>query len=112
DCILNNPNMETSIHTTSLTTTVALKQKKYIISPAFWEKTEAMRFGLSPAILTFVVCLSSIAAAFAIMNGVSEMAVVGFPTAIFISSIIAIAPMRVIFSLAGLTILIDVVVLI
>jgi len=84
--------------------TVAVKSKA---KSDFWAQVEFNRFGISPAILTIVVCISGFAAAFAITNGVIQLAFVGFPTAVFISCIIAISPMRVIFSLAFVTLIID-----
>lgn len=99
---MNTTIQATGFETAQTTTKVISKVKS-----AFWENAEYNRFGISPAILTIVVCISSFAAAFAIMSGVTELALVGFPTALFISSIIAIAPMRIIFLMAAICILID-----
>jgi hypothetical protein len=77
----------------------------------FWKMVEFNRFGISPTFLTIVVCLSAFAGAFAIQDSILAISLVGFPTAIFISSIIAIAPMRAIFALTGVTLLIDIAVI-
>ncbi|REJ84317.1 MAG: hypothetical protein DWQ44_06680 [Bacteroidetes bacterium] len=74
---------------------------------AFCEKTEAARFGISPAILTVITCLSALAAASVAHHGVAALLLVGMPTAIFISTIIAVAPMRTIYIAGALAMLID-----
>jgi hypothetical protein len=104
--------METLIQQATLSTSINVKEKEVKAPSTIWAQAEQMRFGLSPAILTIVVCISSIAAAFAILSGVSMLVLVGLPTAVFISCIIALAPMRIIFGMALLTILLDVMVFI
>ena len=99
--------MDNILKSSALSTSVATQEKKSIISESTWASLESMRFGLVPGILTIVTCLSAIAGAYAITDSVFLLMVVGFPTAVFISTIIAVAPMRIIFALAILTTLID-----
>ncbi len=97
-----------TISKTIIATQARVKEKKSILSPAFWAAAEEMRFGLVPTIVTIVICLSGIAAAFAAYNGILQLALIGIPTAVMLSTIIAVAPMRIIFALSALTILIDI----
>ena len=97
-------NMETLTNTAPLSAAVQSAPK---VKSLFWEKAEEMRFGIVPAILTIVVCISGIAGAFAAELGTLQLSIVGFPTAIFIATIIAVAPMRAIFSLAFVAVAID-----
>jgi hypothetical protein len=99
--------METTIQATLIQKTVKLSRVKSLTSQEFWATCEFNRFGISPTILTIVVCISAFAAAFAITGSVMQLALVGFPTAIFIASIIAVAPMRAMFTLALITTVID-----
>ena len=99
--------METTIQVPAVQKTTNLKKTKSLGSPEFWATCEFNRFGISPTILTIVVCISAFAAAFAITSSVTQLAFVGFPTAIFIATIIAVAPMRIMFTLAFITLVID-----
>ena len=93
--------------TTSFVANIAHSEKSESKS-LFWEQMEFIRFGLVPAILTVVVCISAIAGAFAAEIGTLQLSIVGIPTAIFIATIIAVAPMRAIFSLAALSLFVDI----
>lgn len=103
--------METTIHVPVVEKTAKINKSKSLASPEFWAMCEFNRFGISPTILTIVVCISAFAGALAIYGSITQLALVGFPTAIFISTIIAVAPMRVMFTLAFITLLIDFVVI-
>ena len=100
--------METLIKTNVLRTDIRVRKQTNTFSPAFWATAEEMRFGIVPAILTVVVCLSGIAAAFAARLGVPELIIVGAPTALFLTTIIAVMPMRIIFALAVITTIVDI----
>jgi hypothetical protein len=103
--------METTIQAPVIQKTARVGRIKSLTSPEFWATCEFNRFGISPTILTIVVCISAFAAAFAITGSVTQLALVGFPTTIFIASIIAVAPMRIMFTLAFITLVIDLTVL-
>jgi hypothetical protein len=102
--------METVIKATLLTSKEYQRSKVKFFSPAFLASAEEMRFGIVPAILTVVICLSGIAAAVAAESGLGQLIMVGAPTAFFITTIIAVMPMRLIFSLALITVLMDLII--
>ena len=100
--------MENIINARALKADFRIKKTFTIFSASFLVSAEEMRFGFVPGLLTFVICLSGIAAAFAAPNGVLNLAIVGLPSALFLTSIIAFAPMRVIFWMSIITTLVDV----
>jgi hypothetical protein len=95
----------------SITLSPVQVETKQTAKSSVWDTLESMRFGLLPGFLTVVTCLSAITGGFAIMSSVSLLMLVGFPTALFITTIIAVAPMRVIVSLSIITAVIDLIVL-
>jgi hypothetical protein len=102
--------METAIISQSIAKKVVKEnsaKRSTLLSPEFWAAADFNRFGIVPAILTVVTCLSAIAAAFAVYNGLSQLILVGLPTALFLTTIISVAPMRLIFAMAIITTLAD-----
>ena len=87
---------------------INVKESKSLLTPAFWRAVEFNRFGIVPALLTVIICLTAFAAASAIYSGIGLMILIGLPTAFFISFIIAVAPMKNIFALSLILLIIDI----
>jgi hypothetical protein len=102
--------MESTIKTNVIQSNATITRKRVLFSPAFLATAEYNRFGIVPAVLTIVICLTAFAAAFAIQIGIGALVLIAVPTAFFISTIIAGVSMKTIFALTGFTIAADVVV--
>ena len=81
-------------------------------SDVFWEEMEFSRFGLTPILLISVVCLSSVAMAFGAGSFDLRLILTAGLSMTFLVSILALLPMKWIFKIAAITVLIDVVLLV
>jgi hypothetical protein len=79
---------------------------------SFWKMIEFNRYGIIPMLLIFVVCLSGIAAGVGAPGSALQLSMVAFPTAIMLSLVLAVAPMRAIFFTAIIAVILDLLVLI
>ncbi|HEY1038675.1 MAG TPA: hypothetical protein VGF30_04680 [Bacteroidia bacterium] len=104
--------METIISKQKVQSTTKTNVKTANKASKFWEVMETSRFGAIPIILTIVGCLSGIAAAFGAHGSTVELAFIAFPTIISLAMILAVAPMRTIFWLSSIAIVLDILVLI
>lgn len=104
--------METLLKSTSTSTTsfANTQSKSSVIS--FWEKLESNRFGVIPILLVVIGCLGGLAASFGTDGGIVKLALVAFPTSIASALVIGLAPMKVVFYVSMLAILVDLICLI
>ncbi len=79
---------------------------------AFWKGLEFYRFVLNILIMAFLAILGAIASAFAIQHSMELMALVAFPAMLCFSMILALAPMKVLFGTAALSLTIDLVIIV
>lgn len=78
----------------------------------FWARAEFNRFGIVPMLLIFVVCISGIAAGLGAPGNAFQLSVVAFPTAVALSLVLAVAPMRAIVYSSAIAVFLDLLVMI
>ncbi len=84
-------------------------ETKEVSATAFWTELEKGRFGYMPMILLAIGILGGIAASFALQMGVLALFSVVLPTMVCFCFMLAVMPMRMIFSTAMLAIGIDII---
>ena len=80
-------------------------------SELFWEEMEFSRFGLTPILLISVVCLSSVAMAFGAGSFDLRLILTAGLSMTFLVSILALLPMKWIFKVAAITVVVDLIML-
>ena len=80
-------------------------------SDLFWEEMEFSRFGLTPILLISVVCLSSVAMAFGAGSFDLRLILTAGLSMTFLVSILALLPMKWIFKVAAITVVVDLIML-
>lgn len=78
----------------------------------FWTELEYARFALIPVILVIIGCIGGIAAGFGTNNSIFELAVVSIGTVIPMSLLMAVVPMKPVFYLSVIAVLLDFLILI
>jgi len=81
-------------------------------SESFWEEMEFSRFGLTPILLISVVCLSSVAMAFGAGSFDLRLILTAGLSMSFLVTILALLPMKWIFKIAAVTVVVDLILLI
>lgn len=91
-----------------------VRTRKITVAPAnhFWAELENSRFALIPVILVITACIGGIAAGFGTNNSTFELAVVSISTVIPFGLLLAVAPMKPVFYLSVLALVLDLLVLI
>ena len=77
-----------------------------------WELAEFYRYGITPLLLIFMVCISGIAAGFGAPGDALQIAIVALPTCIALALVLAVAPMRTIIYTAAVAVFLDLFILI
>jgi len=77
----------------------------------FWKMVEFNRYGITPLLLIFMVCLSGIAAAFGAPDAL-QIGIVSFPCCIALALVLAIAPMKAIIYTSVIAVILDLFILI
>jgi hypothetical protein len=99
--------METLIKSNSVTTFVSTQRTRTDSKTNFWEKLEFNRFAVIPILLVVIVCLGGLAASFGAGGNTIKLAIVAFPSSIATSLIIGLAPMKVVFYVSIIAIVVD-----
>jgi hypothetical protein len=99
--------METHIQSTIITNQQTKSRVSTINLTPLWAALEFNRFGATPVFLTIAVCLGGIAAAVVLPVSILMLGIVGGTTALLLSTLIAIVPMRITFWLFILCLLVD-----
>tara|TARA_B110000285_G_scaffold60020_1_gene68856 strand:- start:1578 stop:1913 length:336 start_codon:yes stop_codon:yes gene_type:complete len=81
-------------------------------SKEFWEEMEFSRFGLTPILLISVICLSSIAMSFGAGSFDLRLILTAGLSMTFLVSILALLPMKWIFKVTAITVIVDLILLI
>lgn len=95
---------EVSTHVEKVTTTAPLSE--------FWKMMEFNRYGITPLLLIFVVCISGFAAGFGAPGDALQIGIVAFPTCIALALILAVAPMKAIIYTSVIAVILDLFILI
>ncbi|MDF2449950.1 MAG: hypothetical protein K0R26_2454 [Bacteroidota bacterium] len=103
--------METTIKAQTRNVSQTSKQLSTSVSP-FWEKMEFNRYGIISMLVIFIGCLGGVAASFGAQDDILKLALVAFPTIISLALVLAVAPMRAIFYLSGIAVILDLIILI
>lgn len=77
-----------------------------------WEMAEFYRYGITPLLLIFMVCISGIAAGFGAPGDALQIAIVALPTCIALALVLAVAPMKTIIYTAAVAVILDLFVLV
>jgi hypothetical protein len=99
--------METLIHQQTITAQKTESHARTINFAPLWEALEFNRFGATPVFLTIAVCLGGIAAAIALPVSIFLLSIIGATTALLLTTLIAVVPMRITFWLFILCLLVD-----
>jgi len=74
----------------------------------FWKKAEFNRFGITPLLLVLISCVGGAAAAVGVeQQSTFKIAAAAFPTAVGLSMVLGLTPMRVIAATCALAIIVD-----
>jgi phage shock protein PspC (stress-responsive transcriptional regulator) len=96
--------METAIKSTHRNTSHSEKRQV----SAFWDSMEFSRFGIIAILVVFIGCTGGIAASFGAGDSLIKLAMIAFPSIISLALILAVAPMRVIFYVSLIAVLMDI----
>lgn len=104
--------METIRRINPVTVSVETAGSKEKSVSNFWEQAEFNRLGIVALLLTFTACLGGITAGFGVDGSPLQLLLAIFPTGFVLISILALLPMRVIFAIASLSVIINILILI
>ncbi len=79
---------------------------------SFFSASEFNRFGLTFVILTLVGCLGGIAVGFGAVKSTFLLSIIVVPTMATLSLLLAVSPMKWVLSIAAISVLIDVLIII
>jgi hypothetical protein len=99
--------METLIHPQTFAAQKTKTRVNTIRFAPLWAALEFNRFGATPVFLTIAVCLGGFAAAVALPQSILLLGIVTVPTGLLLTMLIAIAPMRFVFWVFILCLLVD-----
>ena len=91
---------------------IRTKRVTPLLSPEFWNRTEAGRFAIIPMLLIVTACTGGIAAAFGAAGSTFQLALTAFPTILSLALVLGVAPMKAIVYLSAVSLLLDLLVLI
>jgi hypothetical protein len=104
--------MNTLAKTSNALLTAKAESKHQSATTQLWETMETNRFGLIVVILLIIGCLGGIAAAFGAGDSTLQIALTAFPTILSLALVLGVAPMKAIFSLSLVAVILDLLVLI
>jgi hypothetical protein len=113
--ILKTKNMSGTAKTHHPSFTVPVEKKQTATTTAqseFWKMVEFNRFGIIPMLMVALVCISGIAAGFGAPGNPFQLSIVSVPTAVALSLVLAVAPMKWIVYSSAFAILLDIIILI
>jgi phage shock protein PspC (stress-responsive transcriptional regulator) len=104
--------METTIKTPRIAGSLIGATSTVKKPTTFWEVMEFSRFGIISMAVAILGIIGGFAASYGAHDNLIELAAVAFPTIIALSMILAVTPMKVIFYVSSLALLLDIAVLV
>lgn len=104
--------MSTLAKNYSITVSRGATDTKTRSTSVFWEKAEFYRFGITPMLLGIIAILGGVAGAVAIEDSALKLGAISVSTAVALSMILGVMPMRAIVVSCSIAVLIDLLVLI
>lgn len=99
--------METSINLSGERISNSTKATSKNSNASFWQNAERYRFAIMPMLLVIIGCLGGIAAAYGAQSDALKLAIISIPAAISLALTLALSPMRVIFYVSIIAVLLD-----
>ena len=104
--------METTINTAGHASKSSTHSRSTSSNSQFWDKVEFARFGIISMLLVVLGCVGGFAASYGAGNNIFKLALIAFPTIISLALVLAVSPMRVIFFVSSIALVMDILLLI
>lgn len=104
--------MNTLTTPTQALVTFRIRKITFATAAHFWKELEKSRFAVSPLLLVILASVGGIAAGFGINDSTLELTIVAIGTVVPLALLLAVSPMKPVFYLSILAVVLDLLVLI